>query len=197
MEAFVRLPGRSAEEAVRHATGSKKGFGWAVPVGLIMGVGPLVVRALAEHGPVLVEMPIMGSEHQVSEAVRRLGRIGAAWVVVGAASGVEAVAAAASAAAGVGTRVAVTTLEPAIDDAASTRLFGNSRGSIVSQLARAAVGAGASGVLCTLPDLGVVAGLETFRFAFVDSPDQFRSAEQRGADAALITDPGVAGALIE
>lgn len=196
METFVRVPGRSAEDALRYASGLGGEFGLAVPVGLIMGVGPLVVRALAEHGPVLVEVPISGPGPEVFEAVRRLGRLGAAWVVVDASSGVEAVSSGV-AAAGVGVRVAAATLQPSIDDAASLRLFGGSRGSVVSRLSRAAVGVGAVGVMCTLSDLGVVAGLEAFRFAFVGSRDELEEAGRRGADAALVTDPGIAAALIE
>lgn len=197
METFVRVPGRSAEDALRYASGLGGEFGLAVPVGLIMGVGPLVVRALAEHGPVLVEVPISRPGPEVSEAVRRLGRLGAAWVVVDASSGVEAVSSGVAAAAGVGVRVAAATLQPSIDDAASLRLFGGSRGSVVSRLSRAAVGVGAVGVMCTLSDLGVVAGLEAFRFAFVGSRDELEEAGRRGADAALVTDPGIAAGLIE
>jgi orotidine-5'-phosphate decarboxylase len=178
------LPGRTAEDAVRAASALAGAAGFVVAGDLLAGPGPAVISALRASGDVLVLAGLHGDPGQAAAAADRLRGYGATWVTVQAADGpglVEAVA-------GTGVGVVARTLGHGQDDSTAARIGGRSRGKAVSRLAELAVGAGADGVLCDVPDLGVVAQVapEASRFAWAETPAEAVDASGRGADYLLV-----------
>jgi orotidine-5'-phosphate decarboxylase len=181
------LSARIAGDAVRQAdqvSGAVDGF--AIGADLLLGPGPGVVGALARIGEVMTLLAIHGTTDVVGRAAGRLGEYGARRIAVHAFVEAGAMEAAVSAAEASGATIVAASLDPGIDDArAATLGLGGSRGSVVSRLAKRAAAAGASGMLATLADLGVVAqaapelervGVGISSLAAIDE------ARQRGAD---------------
>lgn len=181
------LTARIAGDAVREADrirGAVDGF--AVGADLLLGPGPGVVGALARIGEVTTLFAIHGTPDVVGRAAGRLAEYGARRIAVHALVEEGAMEAAATAAAASGATIVAASLDPGIDDARAAALgLGRSRGAVVSRLAKRARAAGASGVLATLADLGVVAqaapelervGIGISSLAAIDE------ARQRGAD---------------
>ncbi len=190
VEAYVRVSARTAEDAVREVRGWSGRAGAALDAGLIMGVGPAVVAALDEIGPVAVLFPLSGPPQAVAAAASRLARFGAAWVTVAAPAGGDAITAAVEAVAGTGARIAVETLPVAVDDSAAAALIGSTRGRLVSRMAVAAAAAGASGVVCGISDLGVLAQVAPQLIGVVDGLDDDRrvgEALSRGAGVVVVS----------
>lgn len=190
---FARLPGRSAEDAVRSAVSAGTG-GFAVGQDLLAGPGPVVIAAL--DGEVIVLAGLHGAPEPASVAARRFRGFGATWVSVQAADGPALIEAVAS----TGLGVVAATLRHGQDDAEAAKVGGRSRGKTVSRLAGIAASAGAGGVLCDISDLGVVADVApgAARFVWVDAPEEAVEAVERGAshlivDAAMV--PPVEAAL--
>jgi orotidine-5'-phosphate decarboxylase len=190
---LATLPGRSAEEAVRTAERLGEVAGFVVGPELLAGPGPALVSGLGRFGPVLVLAGLQGPAGVAGAAARRFADYGAQWVSVMAIDGPETVQAVARS----GVIAVAVTLRRGQGDAevASLRL-GPSRGRTVSRLAEVAVEAGAGGVLCDLPDLGVVAQVapEVERFAWIDGVADGREAARRGA-AYLIVEAGMVDAV--
>jgi hypothetical protein len=118
VEVYLRLSGRSAEEAYVQAKEIAGGVGLAVDVDLVSGIGPALVSALDELGPVMVLAALSGPPGQVGVAAGRIARLGASWLTVSALAGPAAVEAAVAAVAGTGCGVAVSTVPPGVDSAA-------------------------------------------------------------------------------
>jgi hypothetical protein len=202
VERYVRLDARGAEEAYLQAKSWAGSAGSAIDAGLLFGVGPAVVAALDELGPVFVLAPISGPPRTVGAAVERLVRLGASWVTVAATAGGPALQAAVEAAGTAGCRVAVETVPVGIDTAAAAALFGGPRGKQVSRLAALGAGTGVAGVVCSWGDLGVVAQVAPDLTRILDSGGEavrWGEAAARGAgvlvlpDAALLTQCGDGG----
>jgi orotidine-5'-phosphate decarboxylase len=177
---LAAVSGRSAEEAVRSAMALGEVDGLVVGAELIMGPGPAIVSALAGLGPVMVLAGLHGDTASAAAAATRLADYGATWVTVQAKDGPDLVAAVAAA----GVRVVAVTLRPGQGDAEVAALrLGQSRGRTVSRLAELAAGAGAVGVLCDSPDLGVVAQVAPAadRFVRVATAEDATRAVDRGA----------------
>jgi orotidine-5'-phosphate decarboxylase len=177
---LAAVSGRSAEEAVRSAATLGEVDGFVVGAELIMGPGPAIVSALAGMGPVMVLAGLHGDIASAAAAATRLADYGATWVTVQAKDGPDLVAAVAA----VGVRVVAVTLRPGQGDAEVAALrLGQSRGRTVSRLAELAAGAGAVGVLCDSPDLGVVAQVApaAHRFVRVATAEDASRAIDRGA----------------
>jgi orotidine-5'-phosphate decarboxylase len=177
---LAAVSGRSAEEAVRSAMALGEVDGFVVGAELIMGPGPAIVSALAGLGPVMVLAGLHGDTASAAAAATRLADYGATWVTVQAKDGPDLVAAVAAA----GVRVVAVTLRPGQGDAEVAALrLGQSRGRTVSRLAELAAGAGAVGVLCDSPDLGVVAQVAPAadRFVRVATAEDATRAVDRGA----------------
>ncbi len=190
---WVRLPHRSAEDAVRLATALPRPCGLVVTPALVAGPGPAVVAALAPLGPVMVLAGLHGDPDDGAAAARRLVDFGAAVVSVLAGGGtpvLEAVVAAIT-----GDRVLAVTVWPGADDAAvAASRLGVSRGRAVSKIAAMAHRAGAGSILCEPGDLGVVdqvaPGARRIVWG-VASPEAAAAVFDRGA-AGVIIDPAVA-----
>lgn len=194
-ERYLRLGGSSAEGAVLAARAAGPGVGFAVDADLLAAVGPAVVSALDEVGPVLVGSALSGTPPVVGAAAARFGRLGASWITVASLAGAEAVRSAVAGVAGTGCRVVVETMGTTLGDAEVSALTGVARGRLVSRLAAMAAGAGAAGVWCALPDLGVVAQVapDLVRVCPVgDDADEAGEAERRGA-ALLVVAAGPGG----
>jgi orotidine-5'-phosphate decarboxylase len=177
---LAAVSARSAEEAVRSAMALGEVDGFVVGAELIMGPGPAIVSALAGLGPVMVLAGLHGDTASAAAAATRLADYGATWVTVQAKDGPDLVAAVAAA----GVRVVAVTLRPGQGDAEVAALrLGQSRGRTVSRLAELAAGAGAVGVLCDSPDLGVVAQVAPAadRFVRVATAEDATRAVDRGA----------------
>jgi orotidine-5'-phosphate decarboxylase len=177
---LAAVSARSAEEAVRSAMALGEVDGLVVGAELIMGPGPAIVSALAGLGPVMVLAGLHGDTASAAAAATRLADYGATWVTVQAKDGPDLVAAVAAA----GVRVVAVTLRPGQGDAEVAALrLGQSRGRTVSRLAELAAGAGAVGVLCDSPDLGVVAQVAPAadRFVRVATAEDATRAVDRGA----------------
>ncbi|MDP2622867.1 MAG: hypothetical protein Q8Q29_03605 [Actinomycetota bacterium] len=193
-QVLATLPGRSAEEAVRTAERLGAVAGFVVGPELLAGPGPALVSGLGRFGPVLALAGLQGPAGVAGAAARRFADYGAHWVSVMAIDGPETV----QAVAGSGVIAVGVTLRRGQGDAeiASLRL-GGSRGRTVSRLAEVAVEAGAGGILCDLPDLGVVAQVapEAERFAWIDGVEEAGQAARRGA-AYVIVEAGAAEAVL-
>jgi len=192
MDVYVRLSARSAEEAFRSARGIGGGAGFALDADLVTGLGAALVGALDELGPVMVVAAVSGAPEVVGTTAARLARLGAVWVTVAAAAGAEATRAAVDAVAGTGCGIVVHTLGVGLDEAAVGTLTGSTRGRMVSRLAASAAGAGAAAVICSVPDLGVVAQVAPDLVRIVDAggdPDEWREASRRGAGVLVLPDP--------
>ena len=192
MDIYVRLSGGSAEEAFGSARAVGADAGFAVDDDLVTGVGPAIVSALDELGPVFVAAVVSGSPVIVGATLARISRFGATWVTVAASAGSEAVGAAVAAVAGTGCRVAVHTIPVGLDEAAVGSLAGSTRGRLVSRLATVAAAAGAAAVVCAVPDIGVVAQVAPGLVRIVDAgadPDGWREASRRGAEVLVLPNP--------
>ena len=176
------LPGRSAEEAVRTAASLEGIAGFAVGIDLLAGPGPGVIGAI--DGDVLALAGLHGSPERAAVAGRRLSGYGATWVTVQAADGPAVVAAVVSA----GIPVVAATLRHGQGDAEAARVGGRSRGRAVSRLAEVAASSGATGVLCDLQDIGVVAQVagDLARFVEVDTAEEAAEAAARGASYVVV-----------
>ncbi|HUG74088.1 MAG TPA: orotidine 5'-phosphate decarboxylase / HUMPS family protein [Acidimicrobiia bacterium] len=193
------LTARIAGEAVREAdqiSGAVDGF--AVGADLLLGPGPGVVGALARIGEVTTLFAIHGTPEIVGRAAGRLAEYGARRIAVHALVEEGAMEAAVVAAAASGATVVAASLDSGIDDARAASLgLGGSRGAVVSRLAKRASAAGASGVLATLADLGVVAQAapELGRVAVgISSLTGIDEARQRGADL-IVVPSGLVGGI--
>ncbi|HAX82046.1 MAG TPA: hypothetical protein DCY40_05730 [Actinobacteria bacterium] len=198
VESYVRLDARTAEEGYLQAKSWAGAAGAAIDSALLFGVGPAVIGALDELGPVLVIPPLSGSPAAVGAAAERLARFGASWITVASNSGVEAMRAAVAAVAGAGCRVAVETLPVGIDDAAAAALVGSARGRHVSRLVAAGAGAGVDGVVCAWGDLGVVAQVAPGLIRILDPGDgeaRWADAVARGAGVLVLPDAAALHAL--
>lgn len=192
------LTARIAGDAVREAdriSGAVDGF--AVGADLLLGPGPGVVGALARIGEVTTLFAIHGTPDVVGRAAGRLAGYGARRIAVHALVEGGAMEAAVVATAAAGSTVVAASLDVGIDDArAATLGLGGSRGAVVSRLARRAAEAGASGVLATLGDLGVVAQAapELERMGIgISSLAGIDEARQRGADLIVVPADMVGG----
>lgn len=177
---LAAVSGRSAEDAVRSAAALGEVGGFVVGAELVMGPGPAIVSALAGLGPVMVLAGLHGDIPSAAAAAGRLADYGATWVTVQAMDGPDLVAAVAAA----GVLVVAVTLRPGQGDGELAALrLGPSRGRTVSRLAELAAGAGAVGVLCDSPDLGVVAQVAPAadRFVRVATSEEAARAVDRGA----------------
>lgn len=188
---FVRMPGRSAEDAVRRSRTMGNGYGFAVDVDLLAVAGPAIVAALDEQGPVIVMSPLTGSPERVGAAAARLARYGAAWVAVDAAAGSAVIAAAVAGVAGTGCGVAAATLPPHADDVVVAATHGTTRGKVVARLARVAAGAGASAVIGVAGDIGVVASVAGDLAVIAETFDDETAGDalRRGAVALVVPEP--------
>jgi orotidine-5'-phosphate decarboxylase len=193
VEVYVRLSGRTAEEAFLAAREIGGAAGFAIDVDLVAGIGPALVSALDELGPVMVLGGLSGPPPLVAAAAGRLARLGASWVTVSALAGATAVAAAVEAVAGTGCGIAAATLSVGLDATEVTSLTGTSRGRLVSRLAAAAAGAGATGIVGSLADLGVIAQVAPGTIGIVDAgPEaaEWAEASRRGAGVVVLPGPG-------
>jgi len=191
VELFVRLTGRSAEEAFVAARGVGSTAGFAVDVDLVSGIGPALVSALDELGPVLVLAALSGPAPAVGAAAGRLARLGASWVTVSALGGAAAVAAAVAAVSGTGCGIAATTIAAGLEPGEVASLTGSTRGRLVSRLADVAAGAGATGIIGTFADLGVLAQVTPQVTRIVDAgadSAEWVEAERRGAGVLVLPD---------
>jgi len=196
VDLFVRLSGRSAEEAFVAARGIGSAAGFAVDVDLVTGIGPALVSALDELGPVLVLAALVGPAPAVGAAAGRLARLGASWVTVSAMGGAAPVAAAVAAVSGTGCGIAATTLATGLEPAEVASLTGSTRGRLVSRLAEVAAGAGATGIIGTSADLGVLAQVAPEVIRIVDAGPgaaEWAEAERRGAGVLVLPDPEALG----
>jgi orotidine-5'-phosphate decarboxylase len=176
---------RSAEAAVRAAAATGGVGGFAVGAEMLAGPGPAIVSALAGLGPVMVLAGLHGDSTSAAAAASRLVDYGASWVTVQAKDGPDLVAAVAA----TGVRVVAVTLRPGQGDAEVAALrLGQSRGKTVSRLAEIAAGAGAQGILCDFPDLGVVAQVAPAadRFVGVSNAEEASQAVDRGATHLIV-----------
>ena len=192
MDVYVRLSGRTAEEAYLTAKGLRHAAGFAVDIDLVTGIGPAVVSALDELGPVMVLAALLGAPGQMAAAAGRLARLGASWITVAAVAGGEAMAAAVEAVSGMGCGVAAATLPAGLEAAEVAALTGATRGRLVSRLAAAAVAAGATGVVACTADLGVIAQVAPDAVGIVDAgdaPEEWAEAERRGAGVLVLPGP--------
>lgn len=195
MDVYVRLSTRSAEEAFASARTIGGDAGFAVDADLVTGVGPAIVSALDGLGPVFVAAVVSGSPTIVGATISRLARLGATWVTVAGSAGPQAVAAAVAGVAGTGCSVAVHTIPIGLDDATVATLTGSTRGKQVSRLAAVAAASGAKGVICAVPDLGVVAQVAPGLARIVDG-DVWQEASRRGAEVLLLPSPAALAAFL-
>jgi orotidine-5'-phosphate decarboxylase len=188
---LARLPGRSAEEAVRAAKATAAGVGgFAVGVDLLAGPGAPLLGAIARIGPVASLWAVHGDGDDVASACARLAEFGATWIAIAASSGSNALAAGVAATSGTAARVAAYTVEPDLDDAAVASLgLGRSRGAAVSRAAKAAHQAGVTTILCATRDLGVVAQVAESAETIVvgaRAPGEVEEALDRGATFVVV-----------
>jgi hypothetical protein len=198
VERYIRLEARSAEEGYLQAKTWAGAAGTAIDAALLLGVGPAVVAALDDLGPVLVLAPLSGSAGAVGGAAERLVRLGASWITVAATAGVGAMQAAVAAAGAAGCRVCAETLPVGLSDAAAAALLGGARGKHVSRLATAAATAGVDGILCSWGDLGVVAQVAPQLVRILDPGGetvQWAQAAGRGAGVLVLPDPSSLSAV--
>ncbi|MBT8199130.1 MAG: orotidine-5'-phosphate decarboxylase [Acidimicrobiia bacterium] len=204
----------SADEAVTIAQRLKDHVaGFKIGLGLLMGPGPATTAALARIGlPVFVDAKLHDIPSQVEAAARRVGQYGARWLTVHASGGrtmMEAANEGMRSGAGGGdvgilAVTVLTSLEPGDVEKIAP---GTTPGKLVSRLARAAADAGVEGVVCGVPELGVVADVAPgmvrvtpgIRPAAMDRADQRRSATPaeavaRGADYLVVGRPITAAA---
>jgi orotidine-5'-phosphate decarboxylase len=157
----VALDVPTLQEAVELARRLAGEVGW-LKVGLeLFGAhGPAAVQAIAEHGPVFLDLKLHDIPTTVGRAAERLGALGAGLLTVHAGGGaamvraaVEGLAAGSRDAAG---RVLAVTVLTSMsdDDLASVNAPGAA--TQVPALARLAVGAGAPGLVCAPRDLARV-----------------------------------------
>lgn len=199
---LVALDVPTAEEAVRLATRLQPHVGgFKVGLELVMGPGASTVGVVADLGlPVFADVKLHDIPNTVERAARQLGRLGARWVTVHAAGGLPMLkAGVAGLAAGAGAAQAgilAVTVMTSIDDAllAATGVSG-SAGRQTSRLSKLAAAAACEGVICSVPQLGVVAEVAPgllrvtpgIRPAGVEAHDQLQvatpeEAVRRGAD---------------
>jgi orotidine-5'-phosphate decarboxylase len=161
----VALDVPTLDEAIDLARNLTGEVGWfKVGLELFGAHGPDAVRAVAEHGPVFLDVKLHDIPTTVERAAERLGALGVGLLTVHAGGGaamvaaaVEGLAAGSRAAGGGGTgRVLAVTVLTSMsdDDLASVNAPGAERQ--VPALARLAVDAGAPGLVCAPRDLGRV-----------------------------------------
>lgn len=192
MELFVRISGRTAEEAFVSARAVGGAAGFAIDVDLVAGIGPALVSALDELGPVMVLASLSGPAPAVGAAAGRLARLGASWVTVSALGGAAAVAGATAAVSGTGCAIAATTLAAGMTPAEVASLTGSTRGHLVSRLTAIAAGAGARGIIGTAADLGVIVQVAPEMVGIVDGGSdakEWAEAQRRGAAVLVLPDP--------
>jgi orotidine-5'-phosphate decarboxylase len=121
--------------------------------------GPEAVRAIAQHGPVFLDVKLHDIPTTVERAAQRLGALGVALLTVHAGGGAPMVRAAveglAAGGAGGGRVLAVTVLTSMSDDDLAS-VNAPAAATQVPALARLAVDAGAPGLVCAPRDLGRV-----------------------------------------
>lgn len=187
---LLRLPNQSAEVAVRAATSAPEVGGYALGPGFLGGAGTPVIGAVARLGsPVLTMWGIHGNAAAVSTAATRLAEYGATLISVQGIITEDAMRAAVASAAVFGSIVVATTLDAAIDDAAAASALGQSRGKVVSRLAKRSVDLGAGAVQCALADLGVVAQVAPDAKRIVTgvfTVDEVGEALDRGGDFVVV-----------
>ncbi len=204
---LVALDLPSAEQAVRLARDLVPYVGgFKVGLELMMGPGPGVVATVGELGlPVFADAKLHDIPNTVAGACRQLGRYGARWVSVhGTGSSVMLTAAVESLreANPLGGILGITVLT-SLDSGDLARVgINGTPGKQVSRISKLAASAGCEGVVCAVPELGVVAqsapGLTRvtpgIRPAGAGSDDQARVASPeealaRGADLLVIGRP--------
>ncbi len=203
---LVALDVDTADDAVNLASKlTDHVAGFKIGLGLLMGPGPVTAAALARLGqPVFVDAKLHDIPSQVEVAARRLGQYGARWVTVHAAGGQAMMTAAREGlAAGAGGTeagiLAVTVLTSLGADDLERFTPGTSPGKLVSRLSKVAAAAGVEGVVCGVPELGVVADVAPgltkvtpgIRPESSDPGDQRRAATpaeavRRGADFLVV-----------
>jgi len=146
-------PDLGTAEAWAHATAPHAGL-LKVGLELFSAKGGAVVRRIAAHRPVFLDVKLHDIPNTVAGAIRALAPLGPAWITIHAAGGPAMVAAAREAAeqAGGANRpkiLAVTVLTSI--DAATLAETGVAGGTVqqVLRLARLAVAAGADGLVCS------------------------------------------------
>jgi orotidine-5'-phosphate decarboxylase len=159
----VALDVRHAADAVRIATQvAPHAAAFQVGLGLLHGPGAAVTGAIAPLGPVLVDASLHGIPSAVAAAARRLGEYGARWVTAHALGGRDMLEAAAAGlaegAAGRPAGILAITVLTSLDSAALAAAgLGGSPGKLAARLAKVADAARVEGVVCPVPQLGVVA----------------------------------------
>ena len=126
------------------------GAGVRVGPRLLHRVGPAVVATLHSDAEVLVDARIGGSCGEVVAGARALAALGARWITVDGAAGVETLTAAAEAVGKYGAALVATTVPPEATDPPG------GRGKAVSALAQSLASTGIAAVLGIAQDVGVV-----------------------------------------
>ncbi|MDH3540809.1 MAG: orotidine-5'-phosphate decarboxylase [Acidimicrobiia bacterium] len=161
---IVALDVPTAEEAVRLAKSVAPAVaGFKIGLELLMGPGPATIGALVRlDRPVFVDAKLHDIPNTVQAAATQLGKMGARWITVHAAGGLEQLEAAVEGlAGGAGGReagvLAITVLTSLSDaDLAQIGISG-STGRQTARTAKLALRAGTEGVICSVRELGVVA----------------------------------------
>ena len=206
---IVALDVASAEDALRLARLVAPAVGgFKIGLGLLMGPGPGVTKAIASLGrPVFVDAKLHDIPSTVSRASEQLGRLGVRWVTahgMGGAAMLEAAVAglqAGSRAAEAGV-LAVTVLTSSSRAGLSEVGIQGTTGTQTARLAKLAGATGCEGVVCPGLELGVVAAaapellrvVPGIRPPGVDVDDQTQvmspaEAVARGADLIVVGRP--------
>ena len=163
---LVALDVPTAERAARLAEGLGAHVGgFKVGLELLTGPGPRIIGVLARLGkPVFADAKLHDIPNTVRAAARHLGEAGARWVTAHAAGGAAMLAAAVEGlAAGAGARqagiLAITVLTSHDQDSLAATGVTASPGRLTARRARLAAEAGAEGVITSVRELGVVAGV--------------------------------------
>lgn len=180
----VALDVRTLDQAEDIASEVAPWFGVAkVGLQLFSGYGPAAVERIADQGlDVFLDVKLHDIPNTVAGAARQLGRIGARYVTVHAAGGVDMI------------RAAVDGLAAGADDAGLPApivlgvtvltSMGEASGEVLAERVAMAIEGGAGGLVCAVPDLVTVAPLASgllivcpgIRMAGGDAHDQARIA---------------------
>jgi orotidine-5'-phosphate decarboxylase len=176
----------------RRAAQALGSAGAAVRVGarLLNRVGPAVVATLYADADVMVDTRISGAPVEVIAAARSLATLGARWISVEGAVGLEGVEQAAAAVGAHGAGLVATTVSPEAPDPHGAR------GRAVSVAARELASSGVAALLGTVQDIGVVAQAAPEVPVVVvgaETPAEVADALGRGA-LAVVVESGIARA---
>ncbi len=220
---LVALDVATAEEAVRLAKQLRDHVGgFKVGLELITGPGAVIIGLIGDLGvPVFADVKLHDIPNTVERSARQLGRLGARWVTVHASGGTPMLEAAveglATGAGAADSGILAVTVMTSLDDATLAAVGVNGTvGRHTSRLTQLADAAGCEGVICSVPQLGVVSEVAPnllrvtpgIRVAGDNHDDQLQvatptEARRRGADWLVIgrsitraKDPVAAAGLI-